>query len=55
MKWGPNNHKCSTSVSLQVEELWQPVCGDVEDQPVCTNDQHSDSGDDLMAISTQAM
>lgn len=54
MKWGPN-HKCSTSVSLHVvEELWQLAYGD-EDPMTQSTEQDQGSGDDLMAISIQAV
>jgi hypothetical protein len=49
-KWNPN-HKCSTTVSLNlVEELWQLI-DNSDDQ-----DQHnSDSGEDLMQLSLLAV
>lgn len=53
-KWSPQ-HKCPPTVSLHaMEQLWQCVTEGVElDIPITTED--SDSGDDLMAISIQAI
>ncbi|XP_066359557.1 uncharacterized protein [Miscanthus floridulus] len=53
-KWGPQ-HKCPTQVSLHaIEELWKWVSdeGEGTDQTSCDD---SDSGEDLMAVSVQAM
>lgn len=54
MKWSPT-HKCAASVPLQVvEELWQMIVGeDVHEEDSC--EQEHESGEDLMAISLQAV
>lgn len=51
LKWG-STHKCPDSVSLNVvEELWQMLgVSDVQD----SKPEDSDSGDDLLEISTEA-
>lgn len=49
-RWGPS-HKCSPTVSLNVmEEVWQ-FCSDSNS----SNPEDSDSGEDLCAISLQAV
>lgn len=52
-KWGPQ-HKCPESVSLHVvEELWQMISE--EDAANTIVQEDPDSGEDLMAISDQAI
>ena len=53
-KWGPN-HKCPPSISLNaIEDIWKCLA-DHEDLVQTTEAVESDSGDDLMAISIQAL
>lgn len=52
-KWHPG-HKCQ-NISLQVmEEVWEFLSGD-HTEPQESVEEQDDSGDDLMAISVQAM
>jgi len=52
-KWGPQ-HTCLDSVSLNIiEEVWQMISD--ETMPSATTQEDSDSGEDLMAISTHAV
>jgi hypothetical protein len=54
MKWNPD-HKCANTVPLNVvEELWQMVSGKDASEVVLT-EPDEDSGDDLMAISVNAV
>lgn len=54
MKWNPD-HKCANTVPLNVvEELWQLVCGKDASKAILT-EPDEDSGDDLMAISVNAV
>ncbi|CAD6264603.1 unnamed protein product [Miscanthus lutarioriparius] len=53
-KWGPN-HKCPPSISLNaIEDIWKCIA-DHEDLVTIIEAVESDSGDDLMAISIQAL
>lgn len=53
-KWNPQ-HKCPTTVSLHVmEQLWQCVT-EGADLDISNATEDSDSGDELMAISIQAL
>lgn len=53
LKWGPQ-HKCPESVALNVvEELWQMVS--IVDTPAELHQEDSDSSEDLMALSVQAI
>lgn len=52
-KWSPT-HKCPTSVSLHVlEEVWQFLEGSSNVSQI--HEEEDDLGDDLMAISIQAL
>ncbi|WVZ64364.1 hypothetical protein U9M48_013891 [Paspalum notatum var. saurae] len=54
-KWG-SQHKCPSSVSLHVvEELWQMVSEDSSTNEICKYAEDTDSGDELMALSAQAV
>lgn len=54
-KWGPN-HKCPTSVSLHaVEEIWKFCTDEGSGSVATTQTPESDSDDDLMAVSAQAV
>jgi hypothetical protein len=54
MKWNPD-HKCANTVPLNVvEELWQMVSGKDASEAVLT-EPDEDFGDDLMAISVNAV
>ena len=53
-KWGPN-HKCPATVSLNaLEKIWKCL-NDTDDSIISQTEHESDSEEDLMAISIQAM
>ena len=53
-KWGPN-HKCPTSVSLNAIEEIQKCIADYDEVTNTPVEDESDLGDDVMAISAQAL
>lgn len=53
-KWGPN-HKCPENISLNaIQEIWKCLA-DLDETELPASGDESDSADDLMAISVQAL